>query len=55
MSPKANGVDNIHDNNLKEFFNKEVKAEKEARKEQKKAKVNHETNKRLGAQIHYKR
>jgi hypothetical protein len=39
MSPKANGVDNIHDNNLKEFLNKEVKAKKEAQKEQKKAKV----------------
>jgi hypothetical protein len=39
MSPKANGLDNIHENNLKECLNKEVKAKKEAQKKQKKAKV----------------
>jgi len=39
VSPKANGLDNIHENNLKECLNKEVKAKKEAQKKQKKAKV----------------
>jgi hypothetical protein len=39
MPPKSNGLDNIHDNNLKECLNKEVKAKKEVRKEQNKAKI----------------
>jgi hypothetical protein len=39
LSTKANGLDNIHEKNLEEYLNKEVKVEKEVRKEQKKAKA----------------
>jgi hypothetical protein len=48
MSPKANGLDNIHHNNLKECLNKEVKAKKGGLK---RTKVANETNKRLSTQI----
>jgi hypothetical protein len=30
ISPKANELDNIHENNLKECLNKEVRAKNEA-------------------------
>jgi hypothetical protein len=36
LSPKTNGLDNVHEKNLKEYLNKEIKAEKEVQKEQKK-------------------
>jgi hypothetical protein len=29
LSPKANGLDNVHEKNLKEYLNKEIKVEKE--------------------------
>jgi hypothetical protein len=51
MSPKANGLDNIHHNNLKECLNKEVKAKKGSSKRTKEGKGSHETNKRLSTQI----
>jgi hypothetical protein len=36
LSPKANGLDNVREKNLKEYLNKEVRVEKEIRKKQNK-------------------
>jgi hypothetical protein len=36
LPPKANGFDNVNEKNLKEYLNKEVRVEKEVRKEQNK-------------------
>jgi len=37
LSPKANGFDNVHEKNLKEYLNKEIKIEKRCLKRTKKA------------------
>jgi hypothetical protein len=39
LSPKANGLDNVHEKNLKEYLSKEIRVEKEVKKKQKKPKT----------------